>query len=105
MSNRTSTHSSLTVRRSMPEDARALLRLAALDDMALPGGPFLVADVDGEIVAAVPVDGGRAIADPFLRTADAVALLELRAAQLRPAAPVAPAHRRWLRAGLVHARP
>ena len=33
---------------------------------------MLVAEVDGEIVAAVPIDGGRAIADPFRPTADVV---------------------------------
>lgn len=37
------------------------------------------------LVAAVPVNGGRAIADPFAPTADVVSLLQLRANQLRAA--------------------
>ena len=82
MLDRMSTSQSLTVRRSTPDDARALWRVAALDDTLPPPGPLLVADLDGEIVAAVPLDGGRPIADPFRPTADLVSLLELRVAQL-----------------------
>jgi hypothetical protein len=37
----------------------------------------------GGIQAAVPVMGGRAIANPFVRTAELITLLELRAEQLR----------------------
>lgn len=44
---------------------------------------MLVAAVDGEPVAALPLDGGPAIADPFQRTAALVSLLELRIAQMR----------------------
>ena len=36
---------------------------------------MLVAEVDERIVAAVPLAGGRAIADPFRPTADIVELL------------------------------
>jgi hypothetical protein len=42
-----------------------------------------VAEADARIVAALPFGAGRPIADPFERTAHAVALLELRARQLR----------------------
>jgi hypothetical protein len=49
----------------------------------MPAGTVLVAEVRGELWAAVPVGGGSAIADPFRPTADVVALLELRAAHLR----------------------
>jgi hypothetical protein len=35
------------------------------------------------LVAALPLDGGAALADPFKPTSDIVALLELRARQLR----------------------
>jgi hypothetical protein len=59
-----------------------LRRLAALDDAAVPAGPALVAEVGGAPAAALPLDGGRAIADPFRRTCELVALLELRATQL-----------------------
>jgi hypothetical protein len=73
---------SVTIRRSRPGDGRALLRLALLDDRRVAGGPHVVAERAGEIVAAVPLWGGEAIADPFTRSADVLALLELRASQL-----------------------
>jgi hypothetical protein len=73
---------SVTMRLASPEDARALDRLAQLDSGALPAGPALVAEVDGELVAALPLGSGRPLADPFRPTAELVGLLELRAAQL-----------------------
>lgn len=60
----------------------AIERLAELDSARTPSGPLLVAAIDGRLLAALPVAGGRAIADPFARTAELVALLELRVAQL-----------------------
>jgi hypothetical protein len=67
-------------------DARALLRLAALDSQLPPKGRTLIAEVDGEMVAAMPLAGGEAIADPFRRTSESLDLLALRASQLRHAA-------------------
>jgi hypothetical protein len=61
----------------------AIERLAQLDSARRPSGPVLVAAVGGEPVAALPLDGGPAIADPFQRTAALVSLLELRLAQMR----------------------
>ena len=75
--------SGLTVRHAGAGDERELARLAALDGARPPEGRLLVAEFDAHIVAALPFGSGRAIADPFERTAEAVALLELRAAQLR----------------------
>src|SRR3989442_4848609 len=72
----------VTIRRSAPGDGPALSRLARLEDRRLRGGPYLVGERGGEIVAAVPLWGGSAIADPFMLTADLVAILELRAPQL-----------------------
>src|SRR4051794_41954058 len=43
----------------------ALGRLAALDGVRRPAGELMLAEVDGDILAAVPVEGGPAIADPF----------------------------------------
>jgi hypothetical protein len=59
-----------------------------------------VAEVDGELVAAVSLTGDEAVANPFRHTADLVAMLEMRAAQL--AAP--PVVRRSLRARLLPSR-
>ena len=73
----------VTVRMADDGDAGAIARLAALDSAGFPPGPTLVAEVDGEPAAALPVAGGPAVADPFRRTAAAIEMLELRAAQLR----------------------
>ena len=47
----------------------------------------LADSVDGVMVAAVAVESGKAIADPFRATAAVVALLRLRAQALRVSAP------------------
>jgi hypothetical protein len=72
----------ITIRSAYPDDYSALWQLAALDDRALPSGPFLVAELAGEVVAAASVPTGATIADPFQRTAEAVDLLRLRATQV-----------------------
>ena len=61
---------------------RENLRLAELDSARAPSGPSLVAEVDGRLRAALPLDGSPAIADPFHRGLDLVELLRLRAVQL-----------------------
>ena len=58
-------------------------RLAALDESAVPAGHALVAMRDGRALAAVPVDGGEAVADPFERTAAIIEVLLENARQLR----------------------
>ena len=64
------------------DDERAVRRLAQLDEMTPPQGDVLLAEVDGRLVAALPLEGGRAIADPFTPTQEIVELLVLRAATL-----------------------
>ena len=82
-SNRTRPFGDVTVRPADYSDAAALTRLAALDDARLPDGPMLVAEAGDQPVAALPLQGGRAIADPFHRTTALVEMLDLRARQLR----------------------
>ena len=77
----------LTLRRSASWDAEALTRLAQLDGAPAPTGAMLVAELGDEIVAAVPFDGGRAIADPFRPTAAIVELLHARTRLLAGTAP------------------
>jgi hypothetical protein len=81
----------LVIRPAYPDDHAPLARLAALDSRRpLPtAGPVLVAERDGQILAAYAPADGRAIADPFSPTADLVALLRLHAT----AAPAATASR------------
>jgi hypothetical protein len=85
----------VTIRMAVPGDGAALGRLAQLDS-APARGPvaMLVAEVGGELRAALPLDGGRAIADPFRPTAELVAILAERARQLAPPA-TRRAARRW----------
>jgi len=73
----------ITVRRSVSADYRELERLAALDSARPPRGPALIAEADSRMLAALPLGSGRPIADPFEPTAEIVALLHLRAEQLR----------------------
>jgi hypothetical protein len=73
----------IVVRRAEDADAEALARLAALDSARIPGGELLVAETDARLLAALPLGSGRPIADPFEPTAELVAMLELRARQLR----------------------
>jgi hypothetical protein len=75
----------ITVRRTTAGDASALARLAALDSASPPRGPALVAEANARMLAALPLGSGRAIADPFEPTAEAVALLELRRSQIESA--------------------
>lgn len=76
----------VTIRLAHVGDEPALRRLAELDSRRVPSGEVLVAAVGGELVAALPLDGAAAIADPFRPTAGFVTLLAVRAAQLRRAA-------------------
>lgn len=77
----------LTIRYALADDEAALHDLAALDSQRLPGGPLLLAEVGGELWAAVQLSGEVVIADPFRRTADVVSLLRVRAGQLRGVQP------------------
>jgi hypothetical protein len=74
---------SVLIRAARGSDGAELERLAQLDSAAVPAGSLLVAESDGRLVAAIASSSGEAIADPFLPTADVVALLELRAAGAR----------------------
>ncbi len=65
-------------------DDEALERLAALEGRPAPTGRFVVAEVGGTVVAALPLGCGPVLADPFRRTTHLLPLLELRARQLTP---------------------
>jgi hypothetical protein len=65
----------ITIRTSTASDVTELRRLAELDSARPLTGPALIAEHGGHPVAAVSLDGRRAIADPFLPTADVVEML------------------------------
>jgi hypothetical protein len=75
--------SEVVIRRATTSDGPALAALSALDAAPMPFGPALVAEVAGVPRAVLPLDGGRSFGDPFARTDELVALLELRAAQIQ----------------------
>jgi hypothetical protein len=75
--------SALTLRYAVPADAEALDRLAALDSSRTPRGLVLVAEIGGELWAAISLDDHHAVADPFRPTGELVALLVERARQIR----------------------
>lgn len=65
------------------DDCGALVRLAQLAESPLPSGKALVAEVDGELWAALPLATGKMLVDPFRPSSEVRQLLSLRAAQLR----------------------
>ena len=75
----------ITIRPLRADDVGAVERLAELDERPVPPGQLLLAEVEGTVEAAVALDGGETIANPFARSGEAVSLLELRADQLRAA--------------------
>jgi hypothetical protein len=78
----TSSPDTVTIRRATPSDGVALDRLAALDSAMPLTGDVLVAEAGGRVAAALSLRSGRAVSDPFLPTADLVALLRARAGRL-----------------------
>jgi len=81
--------SALVIRLAVAADDKQLRRLAHLDSARPLSGQALLAEQGGSIVAAVSFDDGAAIADPFVASADALAVLRVRAAQLRAGAATA----------------
>jgi hypothetical protein len=75
----------VTLRWASAADQDPLDVLAELDSAEPPSGPTLVAEVDGRLRAALPLDGSAPLADPFHRGAELIELLRLRARQLREA--------------------
>ena len=79
------TSAAVTIRKAREDgsDTVALAILAERDSGEVPEGNVLVAEVEGRILAAVSIDDGTVLADPFSRTRELRNLLELRRAQLR----------------------
>jgi hypothetical protein len=73
------TDRTVTIRRADASDKGALVRLAALDSARPPTGAALLAEVGGELWAAVEIGSGTAIADPFRPSGELVDLLRLQA--------------------------
>lgn len=72
----------VTVRPGTDEDAAQLERLGALEGRDAGSAPHLVADEDGEVVAALSLRDGTVVSDPFRLTRHAVDQLRARAPEL-----------------------
>ena len=68
----------ITIRQATSDDAFALRRLAALDDRPALRGDVLLAEQAGDIRAALSLENGRSIANPFAATAQLVELLRMQ---------------------------
>jgi hypothetical protein len=87
--------SPILIRHSGVGDQAGLERLAALDSRMLPEGSFLVAEIDGELVAAAPIDvDAEPVSDPFRPTANVRELLRLQTRHVRRHRDAAPRPRR-----------
>jgi hypothetical protein len=76
-------NAALTIRRATADDAFSLRRLAAIDSAYPPTGDVLLAEMGTELWAAVSVDTGAAVADPFRPSGDLVDLLRFRAGRIK----------------------
>jgi hypothetical protein len=84
---RVSQDAPLTIRHATAADFAALERLAALDSRRIPAGELFVAEAEGRLLAAMSLDTGAVIADPFEQTASIVEVLRAHTSAVRPAAP------------------
>jgi hypothetical protein len=72
----------VSIRWAVQGDAPAIARLAELEDRPRPSGAVLIAQARGEVVAALPLEGGEPLADPFQPSTEIIELLAFRARQL-----------------------
>jgi hypothetical protein len=77
------TSPTIVIRLAGHSDATALHRLAALDSRLPLAGPAMLAELDGTVRAALDLSDGSVAADPFVRTAEVVEMLRLRARRLQ----------------------
>ena len=73
----------ISIRRLGGDDLAEVERLAQLDSGRPPEGALLGVEIEGRLLAAISLTTGESVANPFSRTGELRALLELRAAQLR----------------------
>ena len=80
------TTSSLVLRPATSADTADLERLAALDSARPLAGEVMLADADGDVRAALSLETGRAVADPFYPSLELVPLLRAAAGEPQLAA-------------------
>ncbi len=78
----------ITIRKLGPADAGSLRRLAERDSAVVPRAEMLGAERDGQLIAAISLDGRELVlADPFWPSGDAVELLRIRHLQIAGSLP------------------
>jgi hypothetical protein len=82
----------ITIRRLGPADEAAIERLVELDSGRRPEGELMGVEIDGRLLVATSMATAQSVADPFVRTAELRALLEVRVAQMKGKAK---SHRRF----------
>jgi hypothetical protein len=75
----------LTIRWATPDDADALAHVARLDSSRPPRGVVLLAEVGDELWAAISLDDGHLVADPFRLSGELAFDLVQRARRLQRA--------------------
>ena len=83
----------VTLRVASPADQKRLARLAELDSSTPPTQPVLLAEVGGQLRAALALTDGAVVADPFHPTADLIDLLRARARHLDATPRIKRSHR------------
>jgi hypothetical protein len=73
----------ITIRHSEAGDRARVLELSQLDGRPAPTGALLLAEVGGELWAAVGIEDGAAVSDPFEPAGEVEWLLQMRAEQER----------------------
>jgi hypothetical protein len=84
----------VTFRHARPDDTEALIELAQLDSSRVPRGDVIVADAGGELWAAVSLEDGHAVANPFRPSGELTWSLMERARDLNRELRAKP-HRTW----------
>jgi hypothetical protein len=69
----------IVIRQATAADRDRLTQLAELDSSRPPAEPALIAEVDGELRAAISTIDGHLVADPWYVTADLVEVLGIHA--------------------------
>ena len=91
----------ITIRRLAADDAAALTRVAERDSSVVPeGSVYGAVAADGSILAAISLETRALVADPFVHSAHAAALLRVWARELEGAS-----RPTWIRGGLAVAAP
>jgi hypothetical protein len=73
------------IRGARISDARDLERIAAMDSQRPLQGHIIVGEIDGRPQAAMSIDDGRLVANPFAHTESLAAHLRIRARGIRAA--------------------